>query len=48
MLEPAVTESGANIATSATVGVVLLFLTGPLRFLPLCVLGAMSHRRHSE
>jgi high affinity sulfate transporter 1 len=31
----------ANIATSATVGVVLLFLTGPLRFLPLCVLGAI-------
>ena len=31
----------AHLATAATVGVVLLFLTGPLRFLPICVLGAI-------
>jgi len=31
----------ANMATAATVGVVLLLLTGPLKFLPLCVLGAI-------
>lgn len=30
-----------HLATAATVGVVLLFLTGPLRFLPLCVLGSI-------
>lgn len=31
----------ANLATAATVAVVLLLLTGPLEFLPLCVLGAI-------
>ena len=31
----------ANLATAVTVGVVLLLLTGPLKFLPLCVLGAI-------
>jgi high affinity sulfate transporter 1 len=31
----------AHLATAATVGVVLLFLTGPLKFLPICVLGAI-------
>jgi SulP family sulfate permease len=31
----------AHLATAATVGVVLLFLTGPLKFLPVCVLGAI-------
>ena len=31
----------AHLATAATVGLVLLFLTGPLKFLPLCVLGAI-------
>ncbi len=31
----------ANIATAGTVCLVLLLLTGPLRFLPLCVLGAI-------
>ena len=31
----------AHLATAATVGVVLLFLTEPLKFLPLCVLGAI-------
>ena len=31
----------AHLATAAIVGVVLLFLTGPLRFLPICVLGAI-------
>jgi high affinity sulfate transporter 1 len=31
----------AHIATAATVTVVLLFLTGPLKYLPLCVLGAV-------
>lgn len=31
----------ANLATAATVGVVLLLLTGPLKFLPFCVLGAI-------
>ena len=31
----------ANLATAATVGVILLLLTGPLKFLPLCVLGAI-------
>ena len=31
----------AHLATAATVGVVLLFLTGPLKFLPMCVLGAI-------
>ena len=31
----------ANLATAATVAVVLILLTGPLKFLPLCVLGAI-------
>jgi len=31
----------AHLTTAATVGVVLLFLTGPLKFLPICVLGAI-------
>jgi SulP family sulfate permease len=31
----------ANLATAVTVGGVLLLLTGPLRFLPLCVLGTI-------
>ena len=31
----------ANLATAVTVGTVLLLLTGPLKFLPLCVLGAV-------
>jgi len=31
----------AHLATAATVAVVLLFLTKPLQFLPLCVLGAI-------
>jgi MFS superfamily sulfate permease-like transporter len=31
----------AHLATAATVGLVLLFLTGPLKFLPICVLGAI-------
>jgi high affinity sulfate transporter 1 len=31
----------ANLSTAATVGIVLLLLTGPLKFLPLCVLGAI-------
>jgi len=31
----------AHLTTAATVAVVLLFLTEPLRFLPLCVLGAI-------
>jgi sulfate permease, SulP family len=31
----------ANLATAATVGVVLILFTGPLKFLPLCVLGAI-------
>jgi len=31
----------ANVATAVTVGMVLLVLTGPLKFLPLCVLGAI-------
>ena len=31
----------ANLATAATVGIVLLLLTGPLKFLPICVLGAI-------
>jgi MFS superfamily sulfate permease-like transporter len=31
----------AHIATAATVTVVLLFFTGPLKYLPLCVLGAV-------
>ena len=35
------TSQVAHLATAATVGVVLLFLTGPLKFLPICVLGAV-------
>ena len=31
----------ANMATAATVAAVLILLTGPLKFLPLCVLGAI-------
>ncbi len=31
----------ANLATAATVGLVLIMLTGPLMFLPICVLGAI-------
>lgn len=31
----------AQVATAVVVGVVLLFLTGPLEYLPTCVLGAM-------
>ena len=31
----------AHLATAVTVAVVLLFLTGPLRFLPLCALGSI-------
>jgi high affinity sulfate transporter 1 len=31
----------ANLSTAATVGVVLLLLTGSLKFLPLCVLGTI-------
>lgn len=31
----------ANLATALTVGAVLCLLTGPLKFLPLCVLGAI-------
>ncbi len=31
----------AHLATAATVGLVLLLLTGPLKFLPMCVLGAI-------
>lgn len=31
----------AHLATAATVAVVLLCLTGPLKFLPICVLGAI-------
>jgi len=31
----------ANLATAATVGLVLIMLTGPLKFLPICVLGAI-------
>ena len=31
----------ANLATAATVAVILLLFTGPLKFLPLCVLGAI-------
>jgi sulfate permease, SulP family len=31
----------ANLATAISVGLVLIFLTGPLKFLPLCVLGAI-------
>ena len=31
----------AHLTTAVSVGVVLLFLTGPLKFLPLCVLGAL-------
>jgi MFS superfamily sulfate permease-like transporter len=31
----------ANLATALTVGAVLCVLTGPLKFLPLCVLGAI-------
>jgi MFS superfamily sulfate permease-like transporter len=32
---------GAQLATAAFVALILLFLTGPLRFLPQCVLGAV-------
>lgn len=35
------TSQLAHLATAATVAVVLLFLTGPLKFLPICVLGAI-------
>jgi SulP family sulfate permease len=35
------TSQIAHLATAATVAVVLLFLTGPLKFLPICVLGAI-------
>ena len=31
----------AHLATAAVVAIVLLFLTGPLHYLPLCVLGAI-------
>ena len=31
----------AHLSTAVTVGLVLLFLTGPLKFLPVCVLGAI-------
>jgi sulfate permease, SulP family len=31
----------AHLGTAASVAVVLLFLTGPLKFLPICVLGAI-------
>ena len=31
----------ANLATAATVGLVLILLTGPLKYLPLCVIGAI-------
>ena len=31
----------ANLATAITVGLVLILLTGPLKFLPLCVLGTI-------
>lgn len=31
----------ANLSTAATVAIVLLVLTGPLKFLPICVLGAI-------
>jgi sulfate permease, SulP family len=31
----------AHLATAATVGLVLIFLTGPLKYLPMCVLGAI-------
>jgi len=31
----------AQMATAATVGLVLVFLTGPLQYLPLCVLGVL-------
>ncbi len=31
----------AHIATAVTVAIVLLFLTGPLRYMPLCALGAV-------
>jgi len=31
----------AHLTTAVTVGIVLLFLTGPLKFLPVCVLGAI-------
>jgi MFS superfamily sulfate permease-like transporter len=35
------TSQIAHLATAATVAVVLLFLTGPLKYLPICVLGAV-------
>ena len=31
----------SNLATAATVGMVLILLTGPLKYLPLCVIGAI-------
>ena len=31
----------SNLGTAMTVGLVLIFLTGPLKFLPLCVLGTI-------
>ena len=31
----------SNLATAATVGVILILLTGPLKYLPLCVIGAI-------
>ena len=31
----------AHLATAATIGLVLLFFTGPLKYLPICVLGAL-------
>ncbi len=42
MVESAGAQSQvAQLATAATVALVLVFLTGPLRFLPHCVLGAL-------
>lgn len=31
----------SNLATAATVGMILILLTGPLKYLPLCVIGAI-------
>ena len=42
MMEDAGSHSqAAHVATSAVVGLVLLFLTGPLQYLPTCVLGVL-------
>jgi sulfate permease, SulP family len=37
----------AHLATAALVALVLLFLTGPLRYLPRCVLGASQENSNT-